>query len=657
MGSKLAFTPIQIGNVEVPNRIVRSAHDTGISFGTISDDLIAYHEARARGGCGLTILEASSVHPSSDLHVSLYDDAIIPSFERLMAAIRPHGMKVFQQLWHGGAVYPSRSGPPWTVSDVPGPGLFGAVGNPMSLAEIGELQQAFVAAALRCQRGGLDGVEVHAAHGYIFHQFLSPFYNTRTDRYGGSFENRARFLFETVRAVREAVGKDYVVGIRLGASELAGGVDESVNIIILEQLQAEGLIDYVSMTKGDYYRWDTMVGGMHHPTGYEMPSAIEIGAVAKVPRIVAGRFRTIDEAEQVLKDGEAELVSLVRAQIADPDLVRKTRDVGPEAVRPCIGCNQGCIGGLYRTGRMGCTVNPNVGLEATMAESLIMPAADRKKILVVGGGPAGMETARVSALQGHNVVLAEAQPSLGGAINIARKAPFLHGVGDITHWLEQEVYRLGVEVRLGAYMDVDDVLAEGADMVYVATGSMPRMDGVQSANPSIKVTGTEQSHVLSSTDLFVQKHELSGKRALVLDNVGHLEAVASMEHLLRSGASVTYVSNNSTMFAYAMTAWRDGPALERFYALDAEFDVHLRSELHKIDIDTCSIKPIQASSQQMSVVAADLVVLITQNAPMRGLFDELREAGANCRLVGDARSPRDLQVAIAEGHQLARAYA
>lgn len=655
MATKLAFTPIKIGNIEVPNRIVRTAHDTGISAGTISDDLITYHEARAIGGCGLTILEASSVHPSSDLHVSLYDDSIVPAFEKLMAIIRPHGMKVFQQLWHGGNVYPSRMGPPWAVSDIPGP--WGLVGIPMSSVEIVELKQAFVAAALRCKQGGLDGVEIHAAHGYIFHQFLSPFYNTRTDQFGGSFENRSRFLFETLREVRNAVGRDFVVGIRLGASELAGGVDEEQNSVILDQLQAEDLIDYVSLTKGDYYRWDTMVGGMHNPTGYERSSTMRIGSIAKVPRIIAGRFRTIDEAEQALREGDAELVSLVRAQIADPDLVRKTRDIGPEAVRPCIGCNQGCIGGLYRNGRMGCAVNPAVGFEATMSESLIAATPEAKKVLVVGGGPAGMEAARVAALKGHKVVLAEAQPSLGGAIKVARRAPALHGVGDITHWLEQEIYRLGVEVRVGTYMELADVLAEHADMVFVATGSLPRMDGIQMANPSIQVKGIDQSHVLSSVDLLTSGRDLAGKEVVLFDTIGHLEAVASMEYLLKSGAHVTYVSGNISMFAYAQTAWRDAPALERFHALNAQFQVRLRYELHEIHAESCAIKAIQASSQQMESIKSDLVVLITQNAPMRALYDELRQAGIKSDLIGDARAPRDLQAAIAEGHRIARAYA
>ena len=654
MALSRVFEPIMIGNVEVPNRIVRTAHDTGYAITDISDDYIAYHAARAKGGCGLTILEASSVHRSSRLHVALFKDSIVDGFGRLVDAVRPHGMKLFQQLWHGGNLYPDFNGmPPWVVSDVPG--YWGAVGQVMSTDDILELKQAFVDAALNCQRGGLDGVEVHAAHGYIFHQFLSPYYNNRSDQYGGTPENRERFLFETMRDVRAAVGPDFAVGIRLGASELPGGIDEAMNKKILRQLEAEKLIDFVDASKGDYYRFDTMLSAMHSPAGYELSSTADIASVAGVPRIVAGRFRTLEEAEQVLRNGAADLVSMVRAQIADPDLVRKTRDIGPEAVRPCIGCNQGCLGGLFRVGRMGCAVNPAAGFEATLAEDLIMPAPVQRTVLVIGGGPAGMEAARVAAMQGHRVILAEAQPTLGGAINIARIAPFLQGIGDISHWLEQEVYRLGVDVRLSSYMEADDVIAIGADEIVIAAGSLPRLDGFQLANPSRRVAGTQMPHVLSSTDL-LSGPDRPGNHALILDTVGHYEAIACIEFLLRNGVSVTYVTNDVSMTPYVHSTWRDLPALERFYAL-GDFDLRLRHELVEIRADDCIIRPLQAGPNQTWTVPADIVVLVTQNMPLRSLHDELRARGVASRLVGDALSPRDMQVAIAEGHHAARALA
>ena len=528
------------------------------------------------------------------------------------------------------------------------------VGRVMSTDDVLELKQAFVDAALRCKAGGLDGVEVHACHGYIFHQFLSPLYNNRADQFGGTPENRARFLFETMREIRAAVGPDFAVGIRLGASEMPGGIDEAANKQILRQLESENLIDFVDASKGDYYRFDTMIGAMHNPTGYELPSTADIVSAAGVPRIVTGRFRPLDEAEHVIRSGVADLVSMVRAQIADPDLVRKTRDIGPESVRPCISCNQGCLGGLFRTGRMGCAVNPAVGLEAILAEDLIEPTAKPGKVLVVGGGPAGMEAARIAARLGHRVVLAEAQPALGGAINIARKGPSLQTIGDITYWLEHEIYSLGVEVRLGTYMDVDDILAEDADHILIAAGSLPRLDGFQYANPGRVVAGIGQPHVISSTELLSEPNRPRGRHAVVLDTVGHYEAIATIEFLLKLGLSVTYLTNDVSMTPYVHTTWRDLPALERFYAM-GDFSIRPRHELIEIRATDCIVRPLQAGANQTSVVPADTVVLITQNMPMRDLHDRLRERGVFTQLIGDALSPRDLQVAISEGHRVARA--
>ena len=648
------FEPIKIGQVEIPNRIVRTAHDTGFAGPDINDDFIAYHQARAKGGCGLTILEASSVHPSSRMHVALFGEAVIPGFQRLMEAVRPYGMKVFQQLWHGGNLYTdSTGGPPWAVSDVPG--FTGFVGRVMSTVDVIELKQAFVEAALKCEAGGLDGVELHACHGYIFHQFLSPIYNTRIDQYGGSADNRARFLLETLREIKAAVGSDFAVGVRLGASEMPGGISVELNKQLLLKLEAENLIDFIDASKGDYYRMDTMVGSMQHPTGYELPSTGEIGSVATVPRIVTGRFRTLEEAEQTLREGQADLISMVRAQIADPELVRKTRERGPDAVRPCIGCNQGCIGGLFRAGRMGCAVNPAVGYEATLAEDKINRTILPRKVLVVGGGPAGMEAARISALKGHKVVLAEAQPTLGGAINIARSAPFLQGLGDISLWLEQEVYRLGVDVRLATYMDVEEVLLEGADEIVVATGSLPRMDGFQLGNPGRSVLGVDLPHVISSTDLLLEPNKPRGKAALVLDSVGHFEALAAVEFLLKQNLTVTYISHAASVAPYVQTTFRDVPTLERFYAL-GNFEARLRHELVEIRSGSCIVKPLQAGPNQTSTVNADTVVLITQNQPLRSLYDELHLHGASVHLVGDAQSPRDIQIAIAEAHRTARTF-
>jgi 2,4-dienoyl-CoA reductase-like NADH-dependent reductase (Old Yellow Enzyme family)/thioredoxin reductase len=654
MSLKLVFEPIRIRHLEVPNRVVRTAHSTAFTFGDNSDDSIAYHAARAKGGCGLSILEAAGVHPSSRIAQSVARDSCIPGFQALMAAVNPYGMRIFQQLWHGGNLALGEGGePPLAVSDIVG--YTGIVGRPMNQDDIEEVKTAFADAAARCQKGGLHGVELHAAHGYLFQQFLSPIFNNRTDAYGGSLENRMRFLKETFQAVRKAVGPSFVVGVRMSVSEAPREIQIPELQTVIRTLEAEGLIDYLSVSMGDYYRSDPMVGCMHNPTGYELPLSGQLTAVAHVPRIVAGRFRTLEEAEQVLREGQADLVSMVRAQIADPELVNKTRAGHAEQVRPCISCNQGCVGGELRGGRMGCLVNPAVGFERHLAEDLIVKTTTSKKVLVVGGGPGGMEAARVAALMGHKVVLVEASADLGGTVNIAKRAPKLSALGDITYWLEQEVYRLGVEVRLGTYFEAEDIRQENADAVIIATGSIARKDGLQNRYPGEPAHGADLGHVFSAAEVLSSQHANFGKHALVLDTVGHMEALAVTEYLLTEGVGVTFVTGTPSMSPYVQSTFRDGPALERFYKL-GDFQVLTRHLLVEIQAKQCLVRPLQASHNDTRTIQADTVVLVTQNAPLRELYDELR-AEKNIYLVGDARSPRDVQWAITEAHRVARALA
>ena len=419
-----------------------------------------------------------------------------------MSQCRPHGMKVFAQLWHGGSLYNAYDGgPSWAVSDAPG--MLGNVGLRMTDSMIWELIDAYARCAVRARDGGLDGVEVHAAHGYLPQQFISPVYNDRTDQWGGSFENRIRFLLEVLRAIRGAVGRDLAISVRLSAHRHARRHWYRGEPAGVRAVQAENLIDMVNVSRGDYYRMDTMVGGMQNPTGYEVPVSGEIAAVATVPRLLAGRYRTLEDADQLIRDGSADLVSMVRAHIADPDLVRKTREGRALEVRPCIGCNQ-----HQRGGRFGCAVNPSAGIEDQLAEDLIVKTEAPKKVLVVGGGPAGMEAARIGAMKGHAVVLCEASPSLGGMLNVAKRAPQERQHRRYSGWLEQEVYRLGVEVRLNTYVEIADIEAERPDRVIVATGSMPRLDGLQHTFPAQAVPGVGLPHVRSSIDV------LTGTRRL-----------------------------------------------------------------------------------------------------------------------------------------------
>ncbi|HJV86588.1 MAG TPA: FAD-dependent oxidoreductase [Noviherbaspirillum sp.] len=644
--------PISIGGVSIPNRVVRSAHGTRFGGGLMSDDLIAYHALRARGGVGLSILEIMAVHPSSPSGLNGFDPRIGEGFGRLLDAVRPHGMRLFQQIWHGGHhTMPQDGGPPWSASDIPGPRL-GVAPVPMTRAMIDEIVDSYARTARMCQELGLDGVEIHAAHGYLIHQFLSPATNQREDDYGGSFDNRIRFLLDVVTAVRAAVRPgSFAVGVRLAPDMSAGGWNEADVLRVAHLLESRGLIDFVHVSQGSYHAFDKMIGGMHEPSGYELPLSRRVTRELSVPRIVVGRFRTLEEADQAIRDGDADMVAMTRATIADPMLVRKTIDGKVEQVRPCIACNQGCVGNLLTVGRMGCVVNPAVGHELRFGEHLLRPATEKRHVVVIGGGPAGMEAARVAALRGHRVTLCEAQPELGGALRLAARGPTRHGIIDLATWLEQEIYRLGVQVNLSTYVDAADVLGMRPDSVVVATGSVPRMDGMQMANPGEPVQGMAQRHVRSSWEVLSDpKVADKVESAVVVDDLGHYEAIAVAEYLVQRGITVHYVSRHIAFAPLVEPALMTEPALRR---LDQRtFRQHLRSRVVRIDPDSVLIGSTYSPGEDAAtVLPAQLVVFVSLNRSVRDLYEELRTNVQRIELAGDARSPRQLQQAMLEGHR------
>ena len=317
------MTPVRLGPVEIKNRIVRSAHATGIGAAGMTDDLIAYHLARARGGVGLSIIEILSVHPTSPASLNAFVPALGDGYAKLVEAVRSHGMKLFQQIWHGGHhANPLDGSPPWSASDVPGPHST-TVPIAMTKAMIDEIVGAYASAARKCEEWGLDGVEIHCAHGYLPAQFLSPNANKRDDAYGGPFENRARFALDVLAAVRGSVSAKVAVGIRVAPDFVAGGVGPGENLRLAQMLEARHLIDFVDVSAGNYQSFPKMIGGMHEPLGYELETSVPITRDVKSPTIVIGRVRTLEEADQIIRAGDADMVGMTRAHIADPDLIRR----------------------------------------------------------------------------------------------------------------------------------------------------------------------------------------------------------------------------------------------------------------------------------------------------------------------------------------------
>ncbi|WP_419924065.1 NAD(P)-binding protein [Candidatus Poriferisocius sp.] len=600
MSYEHVLAPIEINGLEIKNRVVRTAHGTNIGQGRITDELIAYHEARAAGGCGLTILEAASVHPTDMGTLRLHEASVVDDYRRLMDRLAPYDMAVFQQLGHlGYEGVTADGGPPWSASELAGPSIRRPA-KAMTADDIAELTDAFAQAAQWATAGGLDGVEVHIAHGYLLQQFMSLATNRRTDHYGGSWENRIRLARGVVGAAREAIGPDVVLGVRVGSEAVGdGGVTEHDCAELVRVLADDGLIDYVNLTYGSCLRPHKIMGGMHEPPGYELEAAAPVVAAVDLPAIVTGRFRALAEADQLIADGVADMVGLTRAHIADPDLVAKSVAGRESEIRPCIAGNDGCVGGLNR-GRLSCAVNPRVGREAEPPPG---PSPQSRRVVVVGGGPGGMEAARLAAEQGHVVVLFEARHRLGGAVREAQRLPTRGLLGDICDWQEREMSRLGVDVRLNQTADVEAITAARPDLVVIATGA----------------TGAEIPDISAVPQ---------GGTAVVDDRFGGYEALGLAEWLATQGLAVTVTTPARRVAANALLDLVVQPALERLQV----FDVQIKT---KVD----------------SPPQADLILPVAKN-PYDPLSADLISAGLIVHVIGDAREPGRILSAIADAHAI-----
>jgi 2,4-dienoyl-CoA reductase-like NADH-dependent reductase (Old Yellow Enzyme family) len=645
---KRVWEPFDLNGLELRNRVVRGPHSTGLAVTGIDDGLIAYHVERAKGGVAMSVIEAAGVHPSCPIGLPILEDSIIDGYRRLTAAVRPHGMRLIQQLFHIGPHVQTPDGTPsWAASYVPGaaPGL---LSHPVTVEEIQAVVQGFATAARRCREGGVDGVEIHGAHGYLLHTFLSRATNRRDDEYGGSFENRLRFVREVISAVRAAVGRDYVVGIRLSTED---GVEDGTGAAecgeIARELTAGGQLDYVSMSCGNTGYQSSRV------FAYEMPFSGEVTRGLDVATIVSGRFLSLAEADAAIDRGDADLVSMVRALIADPQLVAKTRAGRVTEVRPCIGCNQACVGGIMGPDfRLECTVNVGAGHELSLGDAEIAPAASSRRILVVGGGPAGLEAARVAALAGHQVRLHERGEELGGQLRLARANPWRAEVATVIDWWQAELERLGVEVLLAS--PVDGALLESAapDLAILAVGSRPRRDGFQSMMPAFEIPGFDERAVLTSWD--VLEGAPVGDSVVVYDDFGHYEGIDVAESLLERGRSVHFVTRNATVGARLEGGAMGWEALgQPHLALllgEPGFELHPRSFLAEIRGHRVTIAAQDAPERSVRV-DADSVVMLSGNLPEREPADSLAGGSVRFEVVGDAvHGPRLLRAAVLSGN-------
>lgn len=477
-GHQHLATPLAVGGATVRNRAVVTAHVT--NFGT-QDHLAtprtaAYLAERARGGVGMIVSESLAVHPTAGpntFFLHLWDDTAVPPLRAVTEAVKDLGAVIVAQINHGGREHnPLITRRPLVApSPIPSP-KGGEVPHELTVDEIGELVAAFAAAAGRALAAGFDGVEVHAGHGYLLQQFLSPWSNHRTDGYGGDLDGRMRMLVEVLRAVRAQVPRSAVMGLRISADEFVpGGLDVPQMQEVATRVRDLGVIDYLSVSHGSYAAPATFVpdASFGRLPFVHLTRAIK-AVVPDLPVVAVGSIVTPDEAEQILAAGDADLVGMTRAHISDPHLMAKVLEGRPEQIRQCVLCNQGCFGRLLKGVDISCLQNPAVGREEAWPAEPVPTTDSALRVVVVGGGPGGMEAAWVAAARGHRVTLLEAEPDLGGELRRVAETPAHQELTHVISWRRTMLDQHGVDVRLEARADAEAVIALDPQVVVLATG-------------------------------------------------------------------------------------------------------------------------------------------------------------------------------------------
>ncbi|MBI1818244.1 MAG: FAD-dependent oxidoreductase [Deltaproteobacteria bacterium] len=654
------FSPLQIGPVESRNRIVFGAHFTMFSEpsrtwgepGFHGERLGRYVADRAQGGAGVIIVGQTQVHPSTAYQMTnnaaAWDEAAIPHFTRVTEPVHRQGALAFIQLAHNGGVNFGA----WSKLPVLSPShVVNSTEAPKMLErhEITELVEYFARSARNAAAGGFDGIEIHAAHGYLIHEFLSPRSNQRTDEYGGSVENRTRFAVEVLRAVRDAVGPKIAVGLRLvGDEELSyeQGLTADDAADLAARFAALGVVDFLNVSVG--LSGLGMVRPMYAPHLLGVYAAHKVKqAVPRVPVFAVHRILLPDEAEGILERGEADAVTLVRALIADPEWPNKARAGAAQTIRRCTGSNQGCYGNLTQSLPITCVTNPAVGRDAEFGLGTLRPATQPKRVVVIGGGPGGLEAAWVAAARGHRVTLLERSAQLGGKIRLAQKLPGRAELADFADWRVGECERRGVDIQLNTNATAESVLALKADAVVVATGGRATKLGTSKFFP-MPVAGSEQDFVIDHEQALLAADTL-GDRIIIFDAVGHIEAIGLGELLASRGANVTVV----TTLPMPINLDREtmGYALPR--AVRAGMRWRPNTALGMIGDHAVTL--VDTLSRQLEQIErVDTVVIRTNGLPNDELYFALKDQVPEVIRIGDAVAVRLADRAIFDGHMAGR---
>ncbi len=628
------FDSITINGMTVRNRIVMPPMDT--SYGStdheVTEQLIEYHRRRAQGGVGLIIVEYTSVDPGgrcTATHLGIYNDHFIPGFKRLTEAVHKYGAKIALQIHHGGLkAKPEHSGGQIVApSAIPDP-YVGAVPRELTIPEIEELVEAFGQAARRTKAAGFDMVEIHGAHGYLINQFLSPWYNHRTDAYGGSFEKRLRFALEVIHRVREAVGPDFPVGIRVVGEETGGEGLTLQDTVRIAPRMVEAGVDVIHVSIGGIGAGPNLVvAPMAMDPGFNVYSAAAVKRVVDVPVITVGRINDPHLADQVLLNGNADMVAMGRAILADPDLPTKAAEGRFDEIRKCFACTDACS-----KWPIHCNNNPELGREA---EWDLSPTEELKTVWVVGGGIAGLEAATLAARRGHRVTLFEKEEQLGGQIHPAAAPPHKGGLLNAMTSRMALLDKYGVEVRVGTAVTADMVREELPDVVILATGSRP-------LKPSIP--GIDRPEVVQAKDVLVGK-AFVGPRVAMLG--GGMVGSEAAEYLADRRRDVTIIEMLDTIAG-------DMPTKARSFLIPRLKDLGVQMITGaKVEAITDHGVLVNIGGLQQMVDGFRSIVLALGSKPNDDLAEELKGVVKELYVVGDAKQVGRIVDATAQAADVA----
>ena len=635
---KFLFTPFHIKHLEIPNRIVMPGLASFLieDDGSITDKTIEHYRLRAAGGPGMVIVEACAVSPEgivSHHQARIYDDRFVEGFAKIAQVIRAEGAVPAIQIHHAGRQTSSRviKQKPFAPSPLPCPTIRGDV-EPLTKEKIQELIQKFADAAVRAVQAGFELLEIHGAHGYLINQFLSRFSNIREDEYGGDVEGRARFAQEIIREIRKRIGKDFPLSFKISAQEFVpNGLTVEESIKILKLLVKEG-IDVVQVSAGNDATPEWIAQPMFMDKACLADSAGAIKKALGIPVMAVGRINDPLVAEKIIAEGKADLVCMGRGLLADPELPKKAKEGRLEDIRTCIACNT-CLESIFRRGRVECLVNPVLGREK---ELVLVPAKERKRVMVVGGGPGGLNVAWVAARRGHDVHLYEKQNLLGGQLLLGSSIGYKKELLSLIEFQKRQVKRFGVKIHLGQEVTPDIIDKEKPDVIILATGSTPHVPSVKGIEKPIVALYPEALNTNNFRDLKV-----------VIIGGGATGCEVAL-HLTDQGCNVTIVEKLANIGTQLETMTRK-VLLQRLKSRGVT--ILTRTKLKEVKDEGVIVAD---NKGRETFLEADRVVVAVGNKPNNALYELIKSKGYEVHRIGDCLEPRSAKAAIYEGAVLGR---